>query len=356
MRGLRFAAAALVVTLGGGTGQALAQEPVPAAPAPQPAASPAPEITARIAAFRIQGRVTLGERTAIAGRVAPAAPTRVVIERLDGARWVPIATLRSTARGVFRADLPIRRSASLRARPAPAAGAGEPGPRRNVSVRRRIALSVAVQEHEPIAGRPFVARGVVAPSRDGEFAVLEGSRDGAPFRPLARMRVRDGRVSGAFTPSAGGAWRFRLSAPPVSRGEADSVSEATPRRAVFPANPHGVPSSSSHYIVQVLSEMQIYYYESGQLLRVLPVVFGKPSTPTPLGTYRVYSKTPGPRAAFGPHVLWYHRGYGIHGTNQEHLLSRSWRYYSLGCTRNYNANIRWLYPRVPVGTPVRNIR
>ena len=98
-----------------------------------------------------------------------------------------------------------------------------------------------------------------------------------------------------------------------------------------------------------------YYYEGGKLRRVFPVVFGKPSTPTPVGRFAVYSKTAGPSAAFGPLVLWYHRGYGIHGTNQEYLLAQSWRYYSHGCTRNYNANIMWLWPRVPVGTPVINL-
>jgi lipoprotein-anchoring transpeptidase ErfK/SrfK len=116
-----------------------------------------------------------------------------------------------------------------------------------------------------------------------------------------------------------------------------------------------VPASDEHHLVQRISEMRLYYYRRGQLRRVFPVVFGKPSTPTPLGRYRVYSKTNGPGPAFGPKALWYHRGYGIHGTNQEHLLARSWRYYSAGCTRNYNANILWLYERVPVGTPVLNL-
>ena len=53
-------------------------------------------------------------------------------------------------------------------------------------------------------------------------------------------------------------------------------------------------------------------------------------------------------------MLWYHRGCGIHGTNQEQLLARSRRYYSAGCTRNCEANILWLWPRVPIGTPVPN--
>ncbi|MEQ9337021.1 MAG: L,D-transpeptidase, partial [Miltoncostaeaceae bacterium] len=205
--------------------------------------------------------------------------------------------------------------------------------------------------YESIAGRPFTVTGSVVPARDGERVLLEGSRNGRAFQPLARMVVRKGRVSGAVRPDEGGRWRFRLR---TDEARSDR-SDATAPRRVFDANPHRVPASEPVYIVQKLSEAQLYYYERGHLARVFPVVFGKPSTPTPVGTFRVYSKTPGPGPAFGPLAMWYHGNYGIHGTNQEYLLGRSWRYYSAGCTRNYNANIIWLYDRVPIGTPVRTL-
>ena len=87
---------------------------------------------------------------------------------------------------------------------------------------------------------------------------------------------------------------------------------------------------------------------------------GKIATATPRGDFTIINKVPypnsypgGPLSVFGTYWLGLSKPhYGIHGTNQEHLLSHSWRYYSHGCTRNYNANIRWLWPRVPVGTPV----
>jgi L,D-transpeptidase catalytic domain len=184
--------------------------------------------------------------------------------------------------------------------------------------------------------------------------LLEGSVNGRRFRPIARLRVRGGRVRATFTPPSGGRWRFRLAAAP--RPGRDSGGAGTSAAVpVFGANPHGVPASAPHYLVQAISETQLYYYQHGKLRRVFPVVLGKPSTPTPVGSFRVYAKTGPPSPAFGPLVLWYHRGYGIHGTNQEYLLTRPPRYYSHGCTRNYNDNIRWLWPRVPVGTPVRNL-
>ena len=134
--------------------------------------------------------------------------------------------------------------------------------------------------------------------------MLEGSRDGRAYAPIARLRLKDGRVSGTVTPPRGGTWRFRLTA----ESDAPVASAPSAARRVFDRNPLGVPASAPKYLVQKISEMQLYYYESGRLVRVLPVVFGKPSTPTPIGNYRVYSKTAGPGPAFGPQAMWYHRG------------------------------------------------
>ena len=158
-------------------------------------------------------------------------------------------------------------------------------------------------------------------------------------------------MNGAVRLPSAGRWRIQL----VARGRKGVDRTGTARsstRTFHGRNPHSVPASAPHYIVQARREARLYYYEKGQLMRVLPVVFGKPSTPTPVGNFRVYAKTPGPSIVFGPWALWYHGNYGIHGTNQEHLLRQDWRYFSAGCTRNYNDNIVWLYERVPVGTPI----
>lgn len=334
------------------TGTAVAEESAGGGSLDQPAAPAGPPAPV-VATFRAAGAVVYGERAAVTGRIAPAARTRVVIERLQGDTWRALATTTTDPRGRFRSEVPLRRSATIRARAA-VAGA-EAGPRKNVTVRRRAAVSVSAHEYESIAGRPFTVTGAIVPARDGETALVEGSLNGRPYIPLARLRVRSGRLAGTVTPTGGGTWRFRLSAPGRRAAGDEALSPATAPRRVFAANPHGVPRSAPVYLVQKISEMHLYYYESGQLVRVLPVVFGKPSTPTPTGSFRVYSKTAGPGPAFGPLAIWYHGNYGIHGTNQEHLLDDPWRYYSKGCTRNYNANIYWLWDRVPVGTPVRNI-
>jgi lipoprotein-anchoring transpeptidase ErfK/SrfK len=277
-----------------------------------------------------------------------------VVERLEGDAWVPLVTVRSTARGRFSADLPLRRSSNLRVSVQTVEGPVVSSRRRAIALRRKVSLKVGAAPLESISGRPFTAVGTVSSAAAGEKVELQGSVNGKAFHTISKLAVRSGRVRATFTPPAGGKWRFRLKAA-ATEGRDVGGTATTPAMAVYGSNPHGVPASAPFYLVQKISEFHLYYYEKGKLRRVFPVVFGKGSTPTPIGRFAVYSKTSGPSAAFGPLVLWYHRGYGIHGTNQEYLLDDPVRYYSHGCTRNYNTNILWLWPRVPVGTPVINL-
>ncbi|QEC46715.1 L,D-transpeptidase [Baekduia soli] len=53
--------------------------------------------------------------------------------------------------------------------------------------------------------------------------------------------------------------------------------------------------------------------KGGKVDRIYPISSGKPSTPTVLGTFRVYSKTPGTNAKGMVFTSYFHGGYGIHG-------------------------------------------
>lgn len=321
--------------------------------APALAAAAAPD-GLHVASFRAPSALEQGTRAEISGRVSPAAAVPVAVERLEGDAWVTLVTLRSDAKGRVAAKLPLARTSNLRLSVTLADGTVSSSRRRSIALRRRVSLRVSAPPMENISGRPFTAIGSVGSASKGQKVALEGSVDGKAFRTLATVRVRSGKVRARFTPPSGGTWRFRI-AVAATPGHDVGGSATTEKVPVFGANPHGVPASAPYYLVQRISEFHLYYYEHGKLRRVFPVVFGKASTPTPVGRFAVYSKTTGPSAAFGPLVLWYHRGYGIHGTNQEYLLDDYPRYYSHGCTRNYNDNIRWLWPRVPVGTPVINL-
>jgi L,D-transpeptidase-like protein len=308
-----------------------------------------------VSTFRGPTSVVAGERAAVVGRVAPPAATRVVVQRLlPSGVWTPLATLQAGPDGRFAGALPLKESVTLRASVPTAAGGLFAGPQRTIGLRRALDLTVVPRPFRAIAGQPLDVLVRVRPATAGEMLRLEGSA-GGPFRLLRRLRIgADGAARATLTVPSGGRWRFRVSAS-AEHGLNEGGDATSAPLPIYGLNPHGVPANASHYIVQVIHETQIYYYEDGRLIRVFPVVFGKPSTPSPVGSFRVYAKGPGPRAAFGPLVLWYHGGFGIHGTDEEYLLAREWRYYSHGCTRNYNANILWLWPHVPVGTPVVNL-
>ena len=83
-----------------------------------------------------------------------------------------------------------------------------------------------------------------------------------------------------------------------------------------------------------------------------PVAVGKPSTPTPVGEWKVVFKSMNPGGPFG--VRWMRLsvpwgGYGIHGTNNPNSIGKA---VSHGCIRLYNEDVVRLYDLTPVGTPV----
>ncbi|MFO8060308.1 MAG: L,D-transpeptidase family protein [Bacillota bacterium] len=86
-------------------------------------------------------------------------------------------------------------------------------------------------------------------------------------------------------------------------------------------------------------------------LRRWPVAVGKPSTPTPLGTWLVIDKAiwgGGFGARWnGLSIPW--GRYGVHGTNRPGSVGGN---LSAGCVRMLNENVIELYRQVPVGTLV----
>ncbi|HSJ73565.1 MAG TPA: hypothetical protein VK904_04555, partial [Miltoncostaeaceae bacterium] len=96
----------------------------------------------RVASLRAPASIEVGGRVAVSGQVAPRAAVPVLIERLEGATWAPLATLRSRRDGRFAAKLPLRAPGSLRASLLAPDGTLGSSRRRFVAVRRRVALRV----------------------------------------------------------------------------------------------------------------------------------------------------------------------------------------------------------------------
>lgn len=93
--------------------------------------------------------------------------------------------------------------------------------------------------------------------------------------------------------------------------------------------------------------------QNGKLFKTYPIAIGKPSTPTPKGSFKIINKAYNPGGPFGARWLGLNApngDYGIHGTNNPSSIGKA---VSNGCIRTYNTNIIELYNIVPIGTPVK---
>jgi lipoprotein-anchoring transpeptidase ErfK/SrfK len=116
-------------------------------------------------------------------------------------------------------------------------------------------------------------------------------------------------------------------------------------------------------IVVSLEDHKLALIENGQVVKIYPVAVGKPSTPSPVGTFtierRVANPTyhhdgktipPGPRNPVGTRWMGLSiKGYGIHGTNEPKSIGKA---ASHGCIRMAKADLEELYPQVAVGDTV----
>ncbi len=202
------------------------------------------------------------------------------------------------------------------------------------------------------AGRTAWLKGHVYPAHPGGQVTIERKAGGVWSDFKTVTLGDDSTFSASFTPTSPGFKYFRVR---MAVDAEHALAITTSRRIVVNIpNKHDIPWKYPHYIVIDHSEFRLYYYEHGRIVREWPCVLGKPSTPTPLGHFKVYAKDPNAGLVMGK-LLLYYNALGIHGTNQPWLIRRFPRAFSHGCARVTTSHIDWLYPRVPVGTPVWNI-
>jgi L,D-transpeptidase ErfK/SrfK len=92
-------------------------------------------------------------------------------------------------------------------------------------------------------------------------------------------------------------------------------------------------------------------YKYGRLYKAYPVATGKPTTPTPIGTFTIKNKQVNPGGPYGPRWMGLSAPhYGIHGTNNEASIGSA---ASNGCVRMFNKDVEDLFDYVGVGTVVR---
>jgi lipoprotein-anchoring transpeptidase ErfK/SrfK len=116
-------------------------------------------------------------------------------------------------------------------------------------------------------------------------------------------------------------------------------------------------------IVVSLQDRKLALLEDGQVKKVYPVSVGKPSSPSPVGTFvierRVMNPTyahkgklvpPGPGNPVGSRWMGLSiRGYGIHGTNEPRSIGKA---ASHGCIRMAKPDLEEFYSQVRVGDTV----
>jgi|GEM_PF-348167 len=103
-----------------------------------------------------------------------------------------------------------------------------------------------------------------------------------------------------------------------------------------------------------LAEKKLHLYQNQQRTSSYIIAIGKPSTPTPPGTYTIINKIVNPHlAALGTRWLGLSKpNYGIHGTNKPASIGTM---ASLGCIRMHNRDVEEIFPLVPIGTVVEII-
>jgi len=109
-------------------------------------------------------------------------------------------------------------------------------------------------------------------------------------------------------------------------------------------------------IVVVLSTQMTYAYEDGILQHSALASTGLPGTPTVQGDYKVWNKTrsqtmsgPGYYLENVEWVMYFHQGYGLHGTWWHTNFGQPM---SHGCVNLTNEDAKWFYEFGSVGTPV----
>lgn len=110
-------------------------------------------------------------------------------------------------------------------------------------------------------------------------------------------------------------------------------------------------------IIVVLSQQRVFAFEDGVLLRHFIASTGLAATPTVKGDFQVYYKLesqrmtgPGYDLPGVPWVMYFHRGYALHGTYWHNNFGRPM---SHGCVNLRTPEAEWLYYWAPVGTAVR---
>jgi lipoprotein-anchoring transpeptidase ErfK/SrfK len=143
-----------------------------------------------------------------------------------------------------------------------------------------------------------------------------------------------------------------------------AAAQSTTQAASHDAGPDA--AKAKRVIVVSLEDRKLALVENGQVKKVYSVSVGKPSTPSPTGTFTIERRVanpvyhhngktvqPGPGNPVGTRWMGLSKtGYGIHGTNEPKSIGKA---ASHGCIRMGQADLEEFYAQVEVGDTVELI-
>jgi len=153
---------------------------------------------------------------------------------------------------------------------------------------------------------------------------------------------------------------------PVAMAVIFATAAAAQQATIQAAVPQTEASRQQREIVVSLEDRKLALIENGEVRKVYTVAVGKPSTPSPEGTFTIQRRVanptynhdgktvpPGPNNPVGTRWMGLSKpGYGIHGTNEPRSIGKA---ASHGCIRMAQPDLEEFYKLVAVGDTVRLI-
>src|SRR3954454_1965092 len=257
-----------------------------AAPAAAQDGPPALSLHARGIAVHPATTVTR-VRFTLHGTLKPYVPgQRVVVRLYRGKRKIKVRSLAVQPGGTFELGIKPRKPGQLKIHVSHRAT-----PEQATAVARPMLVRVVRSTAGPSSRGPAV-RFLQRILRRKHYAVnLTGQFDAPTSRAVLAFRKLTGRVR---TPDA---------EHDVFKGLLDGEGAFKVR---YPADGKHVEGDLTHQVLALINP-------GGHVYRIYPTASGAPGTPTVLGRFHVYSKTPGTNAKGMVYSSYFIRGYAIHG-------------------------------------------
>src|SRR3954453_7529723 len=307
---------------------AFADDPVPTPPpAPQPAPAPAPPPAPKAGKLRLEvlggisarGRkyVLTGDNVTVVGHVRPYVPGQTIRVRITTAHRKPT-----------QIHTKIRK------------GAGEGTFKVRFKTRRAVTYTI-------YARHDATPKQVLFSGKEGAGAVTMGSG-------MAISLLKQGMRALGYPAGNGPSNTSKLGRELLAFRKVNEMSRIyTPSKTIYKMVFAGRGAYQLHYpkagkhVEADLSKQVVVLANNGKPVATYPTSSGKPSTPTVLGHYHFYTKSPGTNAKGMYMSNYFIRGYAIHGYPDVPTYNASH-----GCLRVPNADAVSIFNQIDLGESI----